>query len=283
MKFAKMHGLGNDFLIFEDNGAGTDWNALSQILCCRRLSVGADGILVVLPSSNSDIRMRIINADGSEAEMCGNGIRCFAKYVYERGIVTKEDMSVETLAGIMKPRLILKENKVIQVSVDMGKPSFGRESIPMNGEGSAFDEDIQAAGKNVTISALLMGVPHTIVLTQDIESLDTATLGPAIERHSIFPKKTNVNFVQVMDRENIRVLTWERGAGFTLACGTGSCASVVAMYKKGLVERKAFVHLAAGHLIIEYLDDGRVIMTGPAQEVYTAVLSEPFPHKQCTS
>lgn len=275
MRFTKMHGLGNDFLIFEDNGS-TDWNALSEKLCHRRLSVGADGILVVLPSIGADIRMRIINADGSEAEMCGNGIRCFAKYVYERGIVTKENMTVETLAGIMKPRLILRKGKVIDVSVDMGKPVFERKSIPMNGQGSAFEVDIEAVGQNVTVSALLMGVPHTMVLTEDIDALDTAALGPAIETHPIFPKKTNVNFVQVLDRENIRVLTWERGAGFTLACGTGSCASVVAMHKKGLIDQKASVHLATGRLLIDYLDDGRVIMTGPAQDVYTATLSEPY-------
>jgi diaminopimelate epimerase len=274
MNFTKMHGLGNDFLIFEDNGADTDWNALAQKLCCRRLSVGADGIMVVLESSSADIRMRIINADGSEAEMCGNGIRCFAKYVYERGIVKKEDMTVETLAGIMKPRLMIKDSKVTHISVDMGKPSFERESIPMDGKGSAFDVDIQAAGQNVAVSALRMGVPHTMVLTEDIDTLDTAALGPAIEKHPIFPKKTNVNFVQVLNRENIRILTWERGAGFTLACGTGSCASVVAMNKKGLIEPKAAVHLAAGRLFIEYLDDGRVIMTGPAEEVYTATLSK---------
>lgn len=276
MRFTKMHGLGNDFLIFEENGKSIDWNTVSEILCRRRLSVGADGILIVLPSTRADVRMRIINADGSEAEMCGNGIRCFARYVYERGIVTKENMTVETLAGIMKPRLIIKDGEVTDVSVDMGKPSFDRESIPMSGHGRAFDVDIEVAGQNVTVSALFMGVPHTMVLTEDIDALDMAALGPAIERHPIFPKKTNVNFVQVLDRENIRVVTWERGAGFTLACGTGSCASVVAMYKKGLIEQKVSVHLAAGRLLIEYLNDGRVIMTGPAQDVYTATLSEPY-------
>ncbi len=283
MEFTKMHGLGNDFLIFDDDGMGTDYSALAKKLCCRRLSVGADGIMVVLPSLCADIRMRIINADGSEAEMCGNGIRCFAKYVYERGIVTKEDMTVETLAGIMKPRLIIKDGKVTEVCVDMGKPSFERETIPMNGEDSGFDVVIEAGGQNVSVSALLMGVPHTIMQTEDIDALDTTALGPAIERHPIFPKKTNVNFVQVIDDENLRVLTWERGAGFTLACGTGSCASVVAMYKKGLIGRKASVHLAAGSLFIEYLDDDRVIMTGPAEEVYTATLNKTHLKKTCFS
>ena len=275
MEFTKMHGLGNDFLVFEDDGQGRDWNSLAAKLCTRRLSVGGDGILVVLPSDKADIRMRIINADGSEAEMCGNGIRCFAKYVYERGIVKKADMAVETLAGIIRPRLILEGGRVADVCVDMGRPLYDRADIPMTGEGDAIDVDIEAAGRTVRISSLLMGVPHTMVLVDDLDALDAAALGPAIERHEMFPRKTNVNFVQVLDRENIRVLTWERGAGLTLACGTGSCASAVMTYKKGLTGPKVAVHLKAGRLIIECLEDGRVLMTGPAQEVYTARLSEP--------
>jgi len=275
MEFTKMHGLGNDFLVFEDDGQGRDWNKIAAKLCTRRLSVGGDGILVALASDKADIRMRIINADGSEAEMCGNGIRCFAKYVYERGIVKKTDMAVETLAGIIRPRLILEGGRVADVCVDMGRPLYDRADIPMTGEGDAIDVDIEAAGRTVRISSLLMGVPHTMVLVDDLDALDAAALGPAIERHEMFPRKTNVNFVQVLDRENIRVLTWERGAGLTLACGTGSCASAVMTYKKGLTGPKVAVHLKAGRLIIECLEDGRVLMTGPAQEVYTARLSEP--------
>lgn len=273
MEFTKMHGLGNDFIIFEDDGAGRDWNALARRVCQRRLGVGADGILIVLPSDRADIRMRIINADGSEAEMCGNGIRCFAKYVYERGIVGVKDMTVETLAGIIRPKLCLQDGRVAGVSVDMGRPSFDRQSIPMTGRGEAFDVEIEAAGQKIMGCSLLMGVPHTMVLTDDIDALDIAVLGPAIERHPVFPKKTNVNFVQVLDRDNLKVSTWERGAGLTLACGTGSCASVVAMHKKGLVNGRVAVHLAAGVLDIEYLPDGRVIMTGPAALVYKAELA----------
>ncbi len=274
MTFTKMHGLGNDFLVFEGGDEGCDWSQLAKDLCRRRLSVGADGILVVLPSESADIRMRIINADGSEAEMCGNGIRCFAKYVYERGIVAKRQMTVETLAGVMVPRLELAGNKVTRVTVDMGLPEFERARIPMTGEGSAFDVPITAAGQPVIVSALLMGVPHAVVLVQNIDSLNAAVLGPAIETHPVFPKKTNVDFVQVIDSDNIRMLTWERGAGLTLACGTGSCASVVALHQKGLIGHSAHVHLAAGTLYIEVQEDGRVMMTGPAEEVYTAVLTE---------
>jgi len=276
MEFTKMHGLGNDFLVFEDDGSVRDWNAVAEKLCTRRLNVGGDGILIVLPSKIADIRMRIINADGSEAEMCGNGIRCFAKYVFERGIVKKPDMVVETLAGIIRPKLLIEDGNVTDVCVDMGKPSFDRLHIPMKGEGSPFDVDIEAAGRKLRISSMLMGVPHTMVLTDDIGSLDASMLGPAIERHEIFPRKTNVNFVQVLDNENIKVLTWERGAGLTLACGTGSCASAVATYKKGLTGPKVTVHLSVGRLIIESLSDRRVLMTGPAEEVFTATLREPM-------
>ncbi|MDD5016624.1 MAG: diaminopimelate epimerase [Eubacteriales bacterium] len=274
MDFTKMHGLGNDFLVFEDDGAQRDWQALAKKACQRRLSVGGDGILIVLPSSRADIRMRIINADGSEAEMCGNGIRCFAKYVYETGIVDKIDMTVETLAGIIRPRLTLEDGKVSDVSVDMGKPSYDRASIPMTGEGDPFDVEIKTAGRIVTISSMLMGVPHTMVLTDDLDAIEAAVLGPAIERHDMFPRKTNVNFVKIIDESNIEILTWERGAGLTLACGTGSCASAVAMHKKGLVGAKVTVHHSVGRLVIESLEDGRVIMTGPAERVYRATLEE---------
>lgn len=273
MRFSKMHGLGNDFLIFEDDGTNRDWNSLAKEVCQRRLSVGADGIMIVLPSDQADIKMRIINADGSEAEMCGNGIRCFAKYVYEKGIVEKKDMTVETLAGIMKPGLTIEDGEVVGISVDMGKPHFDRESIPMQGEGEAFDVELAVVGESLTVTSLLMGVPHTMVLTDDIEQTDVNNIGPAIERHEIYPRKTNVNFVEIIDKDNIKVQTWERGAGPTLACGTGCCASVVAMSKKGLINSKATVHLAVGRLVIEVLEDGRVIMTGPAALVFEATLA----------
>lgn len=274
MEFVKMHGLGNDFLVFEDDGTQRDWNAVAAKLCTRRLSVGADGIMVVLPSDKADIRIRIINADGSEAEMCGNGIRCFAKYVYERGIVDKTDMSVETLAGIIRPKLIMEQGKVSGVSVDMGVPSFDRASIPMSGDESAFDVAIEVKGQKFTIHSMLMGVPHTVIFVNDIDTVDAALWGPAIERHDIFPRGTNVNFVQILDSDNLRVRTWERGAGLTLACGTGACASVLAAQKKGYTGTNVSAHLVAGQLQINLQPDGRVMMTGPAEQVYKAVLTE---------
>ncbi len=274
MEFEKVHGLGNDFILFEDDGVLRDWNALAVRLCERRLSVGADGILLAAHSDTADIRMRIINADGSEAEMCGNGIRCFAKYVYERGLVKKQEMTVETLAGVMRPRLIIQNGMVTDVCVDMGMPAFDRASIPMSGKGEAAEVEIEAAGRKLTATSLLMGVPHTIVLVDAIDEQEALLLGPAVERHALYPRKTNVNFVQVEDRDNIRVLTWERGAALTYACGTGSCASVVALARKGIINRKANVHLKTGRLIVEYLEDGRVLMTGPAERVFRAALLE---------
>lgn len=272
MEFTKMHGLGNDFLIFEDDDTDRDWNALARKLCPRGLAVGADGILVVCPSEVADLKMRIINADGSEAEMCGNGIRCFAKYVYEKGIACKTNLSVETLAGVMRPRLYVQDGIVTGVRVDMGKPSFERADIPMKGEGSPFDVSIVAAGQSVKVSSVLMGVPHTIVLVDDTDKIDFEALGPAIERHEMFPRKTNVDFAQILDRQNVKLRVWERGAGPTLACGTGSSGTVALLYKKGLVDAKCTVHLFAGELSIECLDDGRVMMTGPAACVYRGTL-----------
>jgi diaminopimelate epimerase len=272
MKFTKMHGLGNDFLLFEDDGSGRDWNEAAKSLCRRRLSVGGDGILVMLPSDVADLKMRIINADGSEAEMCGNGIRCFAKYAYEEGIVCKTNLSVETLAGIMHPRLYVQNGMITGVRVDMGMPSFKRADIPMKGEGSSQDIDIEAAGRKFRISSVLMGVPHTILLTDDLASLDITALGPAIEKHELFPRKTNVDFIKIIDRENISMRTWERGADETMACGTGACASVVVLSAKGVIEKKTNVHLAAGDLLVEYLEEGSVMMTGPATTVYKATI-----------
>lgn len=274
MEFTKMHGLGNDFLIFEDDDTDRDWNEVARRVCPRALGVGADGILVVLPSDPADLKMRIINADGSEAEMCGNGIRCFAKYVYEKGIASKTNLSVETLAGIVRPRLYVQDGIVTGVRVDMGKPSFERRDIPMAGEGSSFDVEIQAAGQSVIVSSVLMGVPHTVVLVDDVSGVDIETLGPAIETHPLFPKKTNVDFVQILDRQNIKLRVWERGAGPTLACGTGASGSVALLHKKGLLADTATVHLYAGELKIECLNDGRVMMTGPAACVYTGTLCE---------
>lgn len=270
MKLTKMHGLGNDFVFMTDlDGKNKDYTELAKKLCHRQTGLGADGLIVVVTSEVADICMRIINGDGSEAEMCGNGIRCFAKYVYERGLVKKDSFTIETLGGIMQPTLTIENGKVQLVTVNMGKPIFPAKQIPMDMEAEkVLDYPLEVEGQTYAVSSVLMGVPHTEVFVDDVTKVPLTTLGPKIETHPIFPKKTNVNFVQVVDDSHIKVRTWERGAGATLACGTGSCGSAVVCYEKGLTGREVAVELYLGTLYIKYAEDGTVYMTGPAEEVY---------------
>lgn len=273
LKITKMHGLGNDFVVVrEKNVTGTDLSDMAVKICARKLGVGADGLIVVCPSGKADVRMRIFNADGSEAEMCGNGIRCFAKYVYENGIVCKENMTVETLAGIMSPRLAVHEGKVVSVCVDMGEAFLDASSIPVVEGVDPQDFDIDVAGKAVNICAVLVGVPHAVVFVDDIVLNDVTGIGPEIEKHVAFPKNTNVDFVKVIDRNTIEIKTWERGAGLTLACGTGSCASAVAAKLRGYCDNKTEVRHETGSLVIE-LRDNKVYMSGPAKTVFSGELA----------
>ena len=274
MKITKMHGLGNDFIIADNrNGEIKNPNETAKKLCERRLSVGADGLITVENSSKADIMMRIYNADGSEAEMCGNGIRCFSMYVYDKSIVKKKSFTVETLAGIMKPVLVLKEGRVEGITVDMGEPCFSAKDIPVNAE-NPLTHEISVMGKKITAHTCLMGVPHTVIIVdgKNVTDEDFSALGPQIEKNEAYPKKVNVNFVKIIDKNTVSVRTWERGAGPTLACGTGSCATVVLLNKLNLVEPKCEVKLYAGSLNIEYKD--RVYMTGPAQYVFTGQCDE---------
>jgi len=269
MLFTKMHGLGNDFIIIDGLERPMDYKALAQRLCSRHTSIGADGLIIVLPSEIADIRMQIINSDGSEAEMCGNGIRCFAKYVFEKGFVRTTSMKVETLAGIMEPELILDNGDVVAVRVNMGKPLFSRRDIPMRGDGEkALNVHIDINGKTYDITSMFMGVPHTMLFVDKFDENQIFTLGPKIERHEIFPQRTNVNFVKIISHREIEVRTWERGAGRTLACGTGSCASAVAAFLNGYTGRNVTVQLALGELEIEWAMDDNVYMSGPAEEAY---------------
>lgn len=270
MRVTKMHGLGNDFVIITELAGGNkDYSELAKRLCHRQTGIGADGLMVVVSSDIADIRMRIINADGSEAEMCGNGIRCYAKYAYEHGIMTKETFTIETLAGIMKPTLHIKNGKVEQVTVDMGKPSFAAKDIPMDTDlPEVMNFPITVDGVEYKVSSVLMGVPHTEVFVEDVTKVPLLTLGPKIEKHPLFPQGTNVNFVEVVDDTHIKVHTWERGAGATLACGTGCCGSVVMAHQNGFTGREVDVAVYLGTLHIRYADDGTVFMTGPATEVF---------------
>lgn len=275
MKLTKMHGLGNDFVFLTDEaGATKDYTELAQRLCHRQTGIGADGLIVVVSSEVADTRMRIINADGSEAEMCGNGIRCFAKYVYERGLVAKETFTIETLAGIMEPTLHINHGKVEQVTVNMGKPHFAAKDIPMKAEVPMVKHfPVEVAGQTYEVSSVLLGVPHTEVFVDDVTKVPLTTLGPALERHPLFPQGTNVNFVEVVDATHIKVRTWERGAGATLACGTGCCGSVVMAHENGFTGRDVDVAVYLGTLHIRYAEDGTVFMTGPAAEVFETELA----------
>lgn len=274
MKITKMHGLGNDFIVFFDDGTSQfDVIGMAQRLCDRHTGIGADGLVIVMPSKVADVRMRIINSDGSEAEMCGNGIRCFAKYAYDRKIITKDIFTVETLAGIMTPEIIAEDGVAKLVKVNMGKPTFTASAIPMAVEAEkVIDYTIDVDGTSYVVSSVLLGVPHTEVFVDDVKTVPLTVLGPKIEKHPLFPKGTNVNFVQVVNENTVKVRTWERGAGATLACGTGSCSSAVMAHEKGLTGRSVDVQLYLGTLHIDYDEDGTVYMTGPAAEVFSLEL-----------
>jgi len=273
MDFVKMHGLGNDFVFIEDKtGQDKDYTALARAMCNRHTGIGADGLIVIVDSRVADVRMRIINSDGSEAEMCGNGIRCFAKYVYDSGIIEKKKFTVETPAGIMEPEITVgADNKAELITINMGRPSFNRSEIPMEGaDGRVLNEDLCVDGENWKITSLLMGVPHTVTYVDDVDSVDIEKIGPLFEKHEAFPKHTNINFAQQMDDRTVKVRTWERGAGATLACGTGSCSVAVASFLNGRTGREVDIQLPLGTLHIEYREeDGNVYMTGPAAVSFT--------------
>lgn len=273
MDFVKMHGLGNDFVFIEDKtGQDKDYTALARAMCNRHTGIGADGLIVIVDSRVADVRMRIINSDGSEAEMCGNGIRCFAKYVYDNGIIEKKRFTVETPAGIMEPEITVgADNKAELITINMGRPLFNRSEIPMEGaEGRVLNEDLCVNGANWKITSLLMGVPHTVTYVDDVDTVDIEKIGPLFEKHEAFPKHTNINFAQQMDDRTVKVRTWERGAGATLACGTGSCSVAVASFLNGHTGREVDIQLPLGTLHIEYREeDGNVYMTGPAAVSFT--------------
>lgn len=273
MDFVKMHGLGNDFVFIEDKtGQDKDYTALARAMCNRHTGIGADGLIVIVDSRVADVRMRIINSDGSEAEMCGNGIRCFAKYVYDSGIIEKKQFTVETPAGIMEPEITVgADNKAKLITINMGRPSFNRSEIPMEGaDGRVLNEDLCVDGENWKITSLLMGVPHTVTYVDDVDTVDIEKIGPLFEKHEAFPKHTNINFAQQMDDRTVKVRTWERGAGATLACGTGSCSVAVASFLNGRTGREVDIQLPLGILHIEYREeDGNVYMTGPAAVSFT--------------
>lgn len=269
MRFVKMQGLGNDFIIMDDMQQSLSITPdMAREICHRRLGVGADGLMLVRPSKEADVTMFLYNSDGSVAEMCGNGIRCFAKYVYDSGIVKKTDFAVETLAGIKIIHLTLEDGEVAGVRVNMGSPAFDKADIPMIGEGECRLEQIAVLGRKFTCSAANTGVPHLVVYVDDISEEDILKYGAALETHPLFPAKINVNFAQIKGKDRITVRTWERGCGRTFACGTGSCAAAVCAARDSYTNKNATVELAFGELYIEWAQDGSIYMTGPAKTVY---------------
>ncbi len=271
-----MRGLGNDYVyvdLYREGVIPWDPAALSREISDRHFGVGSDGLILILPGDKAPVRMRMFNADGSEGEMCGNGIRCFAKYVFEQGYVTEPEFSVETGAGIVRPRVEVEGGRVTRVRVDMGAPRLARGEILMTGppEERVVDQPFRVGGQDLLITAVSMGNPHCVIFVDDVAEVDVPGLGSRIETDPAFPRRTNVEFVQVLSRKELVMRVWERGSGITLACGTGACASAVAAALTGRAGRQVRVHLLGGSLDIEWAEDDHVYMTGPAVEVFRGV------------
>lgn len=270
--FTKWQGCGNDFILMDDRMEGiANPRDLAVRLCDRHYGIGADGLILVLPSGQADFRMRIFNTDGSEAEMCGNGIRCFARLVYERGFTNKTVFTVETGAGVLRPALILAAGKVQAVRVDMGEPVLEAAEIPVTGFGRerVINRPITVLGQTYDVTCVSMGNPHCVVFVEDLAALDLGRIGSAFETHALFPHRVNTEFVTVRDRTHLRMRVWERGAAVTLACGTGACATMVAAVLNQKAERQAEIELDGGVLHVEWAEDNHVYMTGPAELVFT--------------
>jgi len=269
--FTKMHGIGNDYIYIDTHTQQVkDPSKLAIEMSDRNFGIGADGLILIMPSSEADFRMRMFNADGSEAEMCGNGIRCFAKYVYDHGLTDSKKISVETLAGIKHLDLTVKNKKVHTVTVNMGEPIILRERIPMTGEpGTVIDEPLQVDGVKFNITAISMGNPHVVIYVEDVEQFPLEKYGPMIELHELFPNRTNVEFVQIIHEGEVIQRTWERGSGETLACGTGASAVTVAGVMNRKTNRSVLIHLRGGDLNTEWNEENNnVYLTGPAVEVF---------------
>ncbi len=274
MKFTKMHGAGNDYVYVNCFSEKIDNPAEIAIkISNRNFGIGSDGLILILPSDKADVRMRMFNSDGSESEMCGNGIRCVAKYAFDHGIVAKKEISAETGAGILTLQLFTgSDSKVDRVRVNMGKPRLTKTEIPMLGEPAearTINQPLNILHTVFNITTVSMGNPHCVIFLDDVENFQVEKYGSLIENHDIFPRRTNVEFVQILSRSEVRQRTWERGAGETLACGTGASAVCVAGVLNGLTEKRILNHLSGGDLELEWADDGNLYMTGPAVEVFS--------------
>lgn len=275
MKFTKMHGLGNDYVYvncFEEKIDNPP--AVARFVSDRHFGIGSDGLIMINPSKTADFEMEMYNADGSRGEMCGNGIRCVAKYVYDYGLTDKTQISVETLGGIKYLDLTIEDGKVSLVKVDMGKPKLEADLIPIISEREqVIDEPIEVDGKEYHMTGVSMGNPHAVIYVDDVKGLDLEKIGPKFENHERFPKRINTEFVHCIDRQTVEMRVWERGSGETLACGTGACAVAVSSILNDLTDTQVTVKLLGGDLQIEWdREKDRVFMTGPATVVFDGVI-----------
>lgn len=271
LQFSKYHGLGNDFILVDNRHSSDPILSPEQAekLCDRHFGIGADGVIFALPGQNgTDYTMRIFNSDGSEPEMCGNGIRCMARFLADlEGDAAKSVYTIHTLAGLITPKLEADG----QITVDMGKPRLLAGEIPTTlvaADAQAVAVPLEVAGQTWAVTTVSMGNPHCITFVEDVAAIDLEKVGPQFEHHSVFPQRTNTEFIEVVDRGYLKMRVWERGAGITLACGTGACASLVAAVLNDKSDRKATIELPGGPLQIEWAADDRIFMTGPAERVF---------------
>ena len=275
IKFTKMQGLGNDYVYMDAiHQKLENESSLAQFVSNRHFGIGSDGLILICKSDVADFKMRMFNSDGSEAEMCGNGIRCVGKFVYDKGLTDKTTVTIETLAGIKTLELNTKEGKVETVKVDMGEPILTPKEIPViSDEEPVKNLMLEAEGRKFKITCVSMGNPHAITEVEDTEKFDVEKYGKVLEVDKAFPNKTNVEFIQIVDKNHVKMRVWERGAGETLACGTGACATVVACYLNGKTDRNVEVELLGGKLYIEWNEkNNHIYMTGPAVTVFEGVL-----------
>lgn len=269
-----MHGTGNDFILFDcienkelQSIDSADMSSIAERICNRRFGVGADQVLLLFPSDRADFMMRIFNANGSEVEMCGNGIRCVAKYIWDKGYSSEDKLEIDTHAGIIKPA---KSGTMIRV--DMGRPILNARDIPADLDGTVIDHPLQIEDQGFKITCVSMGNPHTVIVVDNVADFPVSYYGPKIETHGLFPKRTNVEFIEVINPSEMKMRVWERGAGETLACGTGASAAAVASSLKNLTERDVTVHLLGGDLLLQWDRNDHVFMTGPAVSVFSGVI-----------
>ena len=275
IKFTKMQGLGNDYVYMDAiHQKIENESSLAQFVSNRHFGIGSDGLILICKSDVADFKMRMFNSDGSEAEMCGNGIRCVGKFVYDKGLTDKTTVTIETLAGIKTLELNTKDGKVETVKVDMGEPILNPKEIPViSDEEPVKNLMLEAEGRKFKFTCVSMGNPHAITEVEDTEKFDVEKYGKVLEVDKAFPNKTNVEFIQIVDKNHVKMRVWERGAGETLACGTGACATAVACYLNGKTDRNVEVELLGGKLFIEWNEENNhIFMTGPAVTVFEGML-----------